>query len=179
MEIEEKEKEIHFAAMEEQRQKIYQNLYEEHHRKEIEIAELFDEKDNSKSRPNQIQSNVIDELAKIDQHGDSTDDEFFEMPLPPIPQSPPRTGKLSIVDNAEVAAVTASVQETPKVNNLPNKFKFPLPLGKKKFDASILPPIPPRPSSISPPTSPKADQHDSEQAVITDFTPKSLLQSDF
>ena len=178
MEIEEKEKEIHFSAMEEQRQKIYQNLYEEHHRKEIEIAELFDEKDNSKSRHNQIQSNVIDELAKIDHQGDSTDDEFFEMPLPSTPQSPPRTGKLSIVDNSEVVALTA-VQETPKVNNVSNKFKFPLPLGKKKFDASTLPPVPPRPSSISPPISPKADQHDSEQAVITGHTPPSLLQSDF
>jgi hypothetical protein len=194
LEIEQNEKEIHFAAMEEQRQKIYQKLYEEHHRKEIEIAELFDEKDTkhneSQSQPNQIQSKVIDGVAECDQHGDSTDDEFFEMPLPPLPESPPKTGKLSIIDNAEAVPVTASVQETPKVDNVLSRFKFPpsptgkapSPPTKKKYHASSLPPVPPRPSSISPPNSPKTEsteRRDSVQPVIIELTPKSLLQSDF
>lgn len=194
LEIEQKEKEIHFTAMEEQRNKIYQKLYEEHHRKEIEIAELFDEKDakhnDSQSQPNQIQSKVIDGVAQFD-HGDSTDDEFFEMPLPPLPQTPPRTGKLSIIDNESVVPVTG-VHETPKIDNISSKFKFPpSPTGKppsppvkiKSPASPVLPPIPPRPSSISPPPSPKieqTDQQDSVQPVIIDITPKSLLlQSDF
>lgn len=194
LEIEQNEREIHFAAMEEQRQKIYQKLYEEHHRKEIEIAESFDEKDaklnDSQSQPNRIQSIVIDGVAQFDQHGDSTDDEFFEMPLPPLPESPPKTGKTSIVDNESAVPSSAMAHETPKIDNGTSRFKFPpsptrkapSPPEKKKFDASTLPPVPPRPSSISPPHSPateQADRRDSVQPVIIEFTPKSLLQSDF
>lgn len=194
LEIDEKEKEIYFAEMEKQRQQIYQKLYEEHHRREIEIAELFDEQDgkrnDSQSRPNQIQSKLIDGVAHIDHQGDSTDDEFFEMPLPPLPQSSPKSGKLSIIDNEEISPSTSIVQETPKVDNITNSFKFPPPPSRKPptppvaktFVASSLPPVLPRPSSISPPTSPKnekPDQRDSAQPVIIDLTPKSLLQSDF
>lgn len=194
--IEEKEKEIYFAELEKQRQKIYQQLYAEHHRKEIEIAELIDERryerlNDPQSQPNQIQSNVIDGVVKIDHHGDSTDEEFFEMPLPPLPPSSPKSGKLSIIDNEEVPFSTSQAQNTPKVSNITSSFKFPpsptrkapsLPI-KTNFSSSSLPPVPPRPSSISPPQSPKTkitDQRDSTQPVTTDdLTPKPLLQSDF
>lgn len=197
IEIDEKEKEIYFEEMEKERQQIYQKLYDEHHRREIEIAELFvDDRDGKfkdlQSPPNQIQSKLIDGVANIDHQGDSTDDEFFEMPLPPLPQcsSSPKSEKLSIIDNEEVSPSTARIQETPKVSNVTASFKFPpsptrkapSPSIKTSFDSSSLPPVPPRPSSISPPNSPKSektDQRDSAQPVIIDLTPKSLLQSDF
>lgn len=178
MDIDEKEKEIHFAELEKQRQQIYQQLYDDHHRKEIEIDEMFNEKNDAKSQSNQIQSNLIDGIAQIDHQGDSTDDEFFEMPLPPLPPSSPKIGNLSIDDNESVLSL--AIQQTPKVINTTRSFKFP-PSPTRKAPSpppSSPPPIPPRPSSASP-TNEATDQRDSALPFIVDVTPKSLLQSDF
>lgn len=204
LEIEAAEKEIYFAELETQRQKIYSKMYDEHHQKEIEIEAYLEERAEKLDAVNPLQSCVTDEVVQIDHRdGDSTDDEFFEMPLPPVPleTSSPRSGQISITDNEELPSVTSSelpvVDETPKVDNVGFRFPpqptrpAPLPplfmpqprpirtapqIIKKPFDpSSPPPPIPPRPSSIPPP----ADERDSMAPVIIDLTPKPPLQSDF
>lgn len=206
LEREAKEKEIYFAELEQQRQKIYSKMYDDQHQKEIEIVKHLAEQEekliDSELQANQIQSKLIDggeKNVQIDHDGDSTDDEFFEMPLPPVPTASPKSGKLSIFDNEGVmpsAPSTSKIQDTPKVDNISSAFTFPpisnhpltIPLQQSqrewRFDPLPLPPVPPRPASLSSPGSPKSkttdnDQRDSTQPVIDDPTPKpSLLQSD-
>lgn len=198
LEIEAAEEEIRFAELEAQRQKIYSKMYDEHHQKEIEIAAHLEKLE--------AENPALTEVVQIDHHGDSTDDEFFEMPLPPVPAvgtSSPTSGQVSITDNEELPSITPStskVEDTPKVDNAGFRFPpqptRPAPLPplhipkpqptraapappKKYFDPTSLPPVPPRPSSASTQTTPPADERDSVPPVIIDLTPKSLLQSDF
>lgn len=188
-EIEAMEQEALLAELEKQRLTIYQQMYDEHHQKEMEFFEEREEKLNDSI---DVQSNVIDAKAKvlhIDQRDDSTDDEFFEMPLPPVPLPSPMSGKLSIIENEDIplsaTPSTLKINETPKVSNNDSSFKYPeqptrpapSPPVKKSFSPP-LPTVPPRPKSLSPPNSPKIDG-DANQPLVVDLTPKSLLQSDY
>lgn len=192
LETEAKEKEMYFAELERERQEIVERMYGDDRRKEIEIVKYLEEREKLDASPNQIQSNVIDvdkKLEQIDHHGDSTDDEFFEMPLPPVPStSSPQSGKLSITDNEKISPSTARIQETPKVDNTINVFNFPPqptrpappPPGIKGLNPLPLPPVPPRPSSASPPISPPCspkpenDPQNSMQPVDAIPKPESL-----
>lgn len=208
LEAEAKEQEIYFAELEQERQKIYSKMYDDQHQKEIEIvkylAEQEEKQSNSPLQANLIQSMLIDGREKpvqIDHHnGDSTDDEFFEMPLPALPTPSPKSSKLSIFDNEGVlpsAPPTSKIQDTPKIDNITSTFTFP-PISNHsaptpstqtprewKFDPLSLPHVPPRPPSLSSPSFSKSrttenDQRDSTQPVIVDLTPRPpLLQSDF
>lgn len=175
------EKEIYFAELEAERQRIVDKMNHENQQKEIEIVKYLDEPAQSSS--NQIQSNAIDGDFKVEQidPGDSTDDEFFERPLPPVPSPPSlKSGQLSIIDNETISSQTSRIiQETPKVENTSSIFNFP-----EAPTRPLLPPFPPRPPSLSPPRTPTTqatdnDQRYSTQPTIIDLTPKPLLQSDF
>lgn len=184
LELEVNEKEIYFAELEEQRQKIYESMYNDQVREEIEIIKNLEKQRDIDGVPqipsNQIPSNVIDDdknIEKID-HGDETDDEFFEMPLPPVPMISPNSGKLSIIDNEGVSpstsflAATTSIQETPKMNNSGNVFIFsqptPTPADNLEDNFSLAP------------HSPKSKTSGYlEHPVIIDCAPKLPLQSDF
>lgn len=170
VEAEAREKEIYFAELEKQRQQIVDKMYHDHQQKEIEIVKYLDEQEEklAQSSTNRIQSNAIDgdfKVEQIDHHGDSTDDEFFEMPLPPVPTTPsPKSGKLSIIENENVSAQTLAIEATPKIENTLNIFNFP--------EAPAVP-LSSQPTTLS-------DQRSSTQPVIIDPTLKpSLLQSDF
>lgn len=161
VEIEAREKEICFAELEKERQRIIDKMYHDHQQKEIEIVKYLGEQEAKLAaqspRPNQIQSNAIDGDFKVEQidHGDSTDDEFFERPLPPIPSPPSlKSGQLSIIDNEKISSQTSRIiQETPKVENTSSIFIFP--------EVPIRPLLP----------------HSPTQPTVAD--PKPLLQSDF
>lgn len=215
-EIAEKEKEIYFAEIENRRQQMYERMQIQHQKREMEISEYLDEalkredmmlQQPSTSSAKQLKVIDVENTENVD-HGDETDDEFFEMPLPPIPPRSPSalSGQTSITDNEAVEAKTpsapstAKIQETPKVDNILPSFDFhpPVPLRKAptrpppfklpifEFDPTKLPPVPPRPPTLSPPATTEADsnlfqveERRSSQPLIVDVRPKTLIESDF
>lgn len=189
-EAETKEKEIYFAELEKERQQIYENMYGEQQRMEIDSVKYLEEHrpeivDTSQFRSNQIPSNVIDDEKRIEKiyQGDEneTDDEFFEMPLPPVPAISPKSGKLSITDNEGISVSpstsipTSTSQETPKANNIDSVFSFPTPANLHDNSSSRA-----HVSSNLPRSSANSETSDNlGHPVIIDFTPKLPLQSDF
>lgn len=179
LELEVKENEIYFAELEKQRQKIYDKMYKDHQTKEIEINEYLRLQEGNPNAlqlfPNQIFVNEIDGLKKAamnDHHDDSTDDEFFEMPLPPIPSSP--TEKCSLDGNENVSPtslLTAKIEETPKVENTSSIFNFSQPFKAAPPTQSDLDssPITPRQSS---------DPMASNESSTASSPQKVMLQSD-
>lgn len=178
-EAEIKEKEIYFAELEERRQKLYEDMYENQHREEIETLKHLEQGKIvgvTQIRSNQIPSNVIDDekmLEKID-HGDETDDEFFELPLPPVPAFFPKNVKLSITDNEGISPTTSFIQETPKVSNNISVFNFSqrTPAENLCDNASSKLPVL-SPQSLSNPKSSGNSEHP------IDYTSKLPLESDF
>lgn len=190
LEIEAKEKRLYFAELEEQRQKILQKMYADQHQRELEIYEYLEqqEKELDKQFPSLHKPNIHPNVTtdginreKID-HGDSTDEELFEMPLPPIPNSPisTKSGQASIIDNEQTPQQNSPLMpmsiETPKLQNVSVRFRFP---PKVNYPAPPPPIIvkandpPSLPATVSP------IQRESTLPFIVEVHSKSLLQSDF
>jgi hypothetical protein len=183
----------YFAEMERHRRKLYERMQAEHRQKEKAILEMLSRHEqpstSSGGGSNHAQFNLID-VANVDavDDGDLTDDEFFEMPLPPIPQSPAASGQISIIDNEEIEAKTPKVQETPKVENVefPRDFQFP----PKPMRAAPPPPlyIPTQPNILRPRSNTASPETTypivmnpnriSTHPTIIDVTPKSMLESE-
>lgn len=201
------EQEIFAAELQRERKRLRQQseslIYDEGRKKECEAVEKY--LDEAMEKINfakvEIQSasgaekgvgigrgdlkaKEIDVIVVSDGGGESTDDELFELPLPPLPATP-----LSQLDNDAISATSSSPHskfqyDTPKiVNQAENQFDFPpeptslpppLPqnvtsdseqktkdvkMRRNKFDLTSLPPLPPRTrksssSSSTSPTSP-------------------------
>lgn len=150
------EKELYFAQIEKQRQTLYEQMHSEHLKREIEINEYLDKALDLESQPQPSTSGQLKMIDELDE-GNGTDDEHFEMPLPPLPSpssfsksSAGVSGQTSIIDNEAVDNKTPSIcsvkleDETPKIeNNSSSLFKFPpVQSTSRQFDPS--PPIPPR-----------------------------------
>lgn len=186
LELEIAEKEIYFAEVEKQRQQIYEKMYRDHAAKEIEINEHLKEREDKLNDlqvwPNQILVNEIDGLTKAAEnvhHDDSTDDEFFEMPLPPIPTSP--NERTSIDENEDISAkisLTAVIHETPKVDNTSSVFLFPSPTRPAPPIPFTLMNPPAKPTSTSIPISPLPGASALTQPASLSNPPKAILQSD-
>lgn len=206
VEIARKEQQNYFAEMERHRWQLYQKMQADHLKRENEIEKyLRDEQEKpSTSKAGNINNrgplNLIDVANNVDSGGDSTDDEFFERPLPPLPvnviaKSPTVSDQTSIIDNEAIVAKTPkmtmtsveNVEETPKVGN-DGHFVYP----PKENRAPPPPPlhIPIEISSNSPSLlirskTPENEtpvimnpQRDSTHPIIIDVTPKSLLESE-
>ncbi|KAL7028071.1 hypothetical protein ACKWTF_005711 [Chironomus riparius] len=111
-------------------------MQKDYARREKEIHEYLDNKLREEERPSTSGlSKKIDVQNILNLDSDEgTDDEFFEMPLPPIPFKSPRSaisGQLSIIDNEAMDIDTPSVKSarftTPKLQNISTSFKFPSP----------------------------------------------------
>lgn len=154
--MEAQEREILFIKGEEERRRIFDKLYrEQDEQKEIEIKEHFEAQEvKSNDFRNQAFFDEMDNDGKAalkDQyHDDSTDDEFFEMPLPPPPNKKTSTDEDEGV--LSIASSSGRMQGTPKVENTPSVFTFPTvtrPETRPHFYTSQLPPDPHRPPSLS------------------------------
>lgn len=156
LEMEAQEREILFIKGEEERRKIFDKLYREQDElKEIEIKDHFEAREvKLNDFRNQAFFDETDNDGKIAvKHGhndDSTDDEFFEMPLPAPPNK-----KTPSDENEDVLSRESSsgkMQGTPKVENTSSVFTFPpvtRPETRPHFYTSQLPPDPHRPPSLS------------------------------
>jgi hypothetical protein len=107
-ELMEKKKQEQFSEIEKERLKIYQKLQKDYAQKEKQIdeyleIELRNEK-NSSPQPSTSMLNKRKIIANQHDNEDETDDEFFEMPLPPIPVKSLAfsTSQISIIDNEAI-----------------------------------------------------------------------------
>lgn len=181
------EQEAFYDELQRERARIQRENLE----KKVEIEKYLDEamKKIDFIPTVEIQSNVMEKgkgekievivVKKGDAEGESTDDEFFEMPLPPTPAVSPcsisqnslKSEKSSIVNNDDISVISPTnpiSYDTPKIDNHQIMFRYPDPPRrrpppppnnskiikdetkiKKKFDLSNLPPVPPRKSSSS------------------------------
>lgn len=156
LEAEAQEKEIYFIRAEEERRKIFEKLYSSDEQKEIEINEHFEAQEVKLNEfRNQTILNEMDKERKtsLSEHhkDDSTDDEFFEMPLP---RSPNEKNSIDENENAcSEASCSAKMQETPKFENTASVFTFPSETGPKTPLPHFFPrkPLqqPPEPQSLS------------------------------
>jgi hypothetical protein len=167
----EQERQLQFAKVEQQRLTLYEKMQADDQKRAKEIDEYLENALKAEDMHATPQLKMIDELD-----GDETDDEFFEMPLPPLPAE-----QTSVIDNETVATASARVQETPKIENA---FVFPrVPLRHRPPPLQINPlppPIPQRSFSASLP-SPSAAAAASaslseQQQPINSIKP---LESDF
>lgn len=136
------------AELERERQRILDKTL----RKENEIAKYLEEeelKSSSKFSGTNEKPNVVD-------HGDSTDDEFFELPLPPIPVV--LSGASSIIENDQYI----ESHPAPSTSNT-NKSKFSWP--------------PVAENTREPPTG-SVFEHQSKEENDKKIQARSLLQSD-
>lgn len=192
----------YFAEMEKHRRMLYEKMQAEHRQKENEILAMLSRHEQPSTSNgggnNYAQFNMIDVVkASVVDDADLTDDEFFEMPLPPLPeqspQSPTASAQTSIVDNEiiEVKNPTVKTEETPKVENVDESNKFNFPLKPKRAppppplhipsQPNFLPPLPPRPNTASPQTTYPIVMNPhriSTHPTIIDVTPKSMLESE-
>lgn len=192
------EKEIFFAELQRERERIRQNqnlTYAEGRMKECEDVEKYLDEAMEKINFAQVEIQTsfemnkkgeiigklerknIDVIVVSDGDGESTDDELFEMPLPPVPPTPTTSDQYSLTNNEEFSPTIRpipSLYDTPKIVNLrENQFQFPpepksppppLPnnvmtnleqptrdveMRKRNLDLTLLPPIPPRPGKSS------------------------------
>lgn len=137
IEIAEKQKLMHFEELDRERQKILDKIQRDRNETEKKINEYLENRLNEEPRPSTSGTyNPRNISAPNIIHIDSdveTDDEFFEMPLPPIPTKSPRsvvsTGQISIIDNEAVGLDSPSSKwtyfETPKIQNKSESFRFP------------------------------------------------------
>ncbi|KAG5681352.1 hypothetical protein PVAND_010796 [Polypedilum vanderplanki] len=189
-----KEKEMQFAKIEQQRLTLYEKMRIEDEKREKEINEylekaLLDE---------DLKATASNELNKDEFDGDETDDEFFEMPLPPLPLTTPDSAQTSIIDNEAIETPLVKIEETPKIEN---SFAFP-PLRQRRiapppplnFQLNSPPPIPPRSFSASLPSpsynatadvllsseqQQQLEESESINPVIIEIKPHKVLESDF
>jgi hypothetical protein len=186
------------AEMERHRWQLYEKMQADHLKREKEITEYLT-KHQAQPSTSSGPLNLIDAANVVDDAdgGDSTDDEFFEMPLPPLPmKSPTVSGQTSIIDNEAVESKTptARIEETPKVGNAEHifstHFKFPpsptrdpppLPLENSThitFRPSLPPPPPPPPprqTSISSSPPPSTITSQSSSLVSETTTPPIII----
>lgn len=177
LEAETKEREVQLARLEDERQKIYETLFAEDDRKEVEtVKSLQEHKEKILDAPHvcsiQIRSDVIDDDRKGEEKldpDDGTDDELFEMPLPPIPQvSSPNEKLSSIIDNEGVSPSMNQVIQT-----FPSIRPFQDEIDVESFPSPVV-----RPAN-SPSTLTKEPETSSELKAENINEAKFLLQSDF
>lgn len=167
-----------FAEMEKHRWQLYQKMQADHLNREDRIEKFLAKQEQPSTSTTMGGSNsaplVLIDVSDAVDSGDSTDDEFFERPLPPLPiTSPTVSEQTSIIDNEAINPKTPSsstnigkIEETPKVGNnehVSTRFKYPSqpnrappppPLQIPSEISNFLPPLPPRPiTNISPPLS--------------------------
>lgn len=137
------EQEVYFTELEKERQRIYEKMYGEQRIEEFEPATKLEQINVFQFASNPISTNKIDhEKQNIkNDHDDETDEEFFEMPLPPVPTVERENESLSITDNEGTLSPTPTIstsifQETPKVNNIRRSFNFS-PLESRRDKAEI------------------------------------------
>ena len=136
------EQEVYFTELEKERQKIYEKLYGVQKPAEFEPAKNLEQINVLHFSSNPISSNKIDhEKENIKNDLDNeTDEEFFEMPLPPVPIVE-ENESLSVTDNEGTFSLTPTIstsilRETPKVNNIRCSFNFS-PLESSRDNAEI------------------------------------------
>ncbi len=178
--------------MERHRRNLYEKMQAEHEKKEEEILEYLNRHEKEQpSTSSGVVGNKSDAkatLIDVVDEGDLTDDEYFEMPLPPLPpdaKSPTESGQISITDNEAVAVKTPieNIEKTtPKIENedsVPTRVAPPPPLFIPS--SFYLPPLPPRPKTKSPespfPVVLNAEKNPSIPTIV-DATPKSMLESE-
>jgi hypothetical protein len=150
LETQSQEQEAHFAELRRERARIQQ---EQQREKEVEVEKYLDEEMEKIDSSNvKVQSIVMEkgkgEIIDVivvnpgvhDDEGELTDDEFFELPLPPTPSRPSsyspivtsaKSEKSSIVNNDEISLASSPSSfnpisyDTPKIDNHQIMFKFP------------------------------------------------------
>lgn len=161
---------LHFEEVEKERQNILDKMQKDYEKREKEIHEYLDNKLRKEERPSTsgLSPKKIDvpNILNLDSD-EGTDDEFFEMPLPPIPSKSPRSavsGQLSIIDNEAIDMDTPSVKSarftTPKLQNISSSFKFPSPPTRyapppplnfeSNYESVLSTPSPQEPDNFSP-----------------------------
>jgi len=144
-------------------------MQKDYEKREKEIHEYLDNKLREEERPSTSGlSKKIDAPKILNLDSDEgTDDEFFEMPLPPVPSKSPRSavsGQLSIIDNEAMNMDSPSVKSarftTPKLQNISSSFKFPSPPKRfapppplnleSNYESVQSTPSPPEPENFSP-----------------------------
>lgn len=127
-----------FAEMEKHRWLLYQKMQADHLKRESKIEKYLEkqEQPSTSSMGGHNRLDLMNVNDAVDSGGDSTDDEFFERPLSPMPiKSPTASDQTSIIDNEAINPKTPSsstsfgkVEETPKVENnehVSTRFKYP------------------------------------------------------
>ena len=199
LEEEAKEKEIYLAELEQQRKRVFELLYKDHQR-EAEIELFLEQQEKAeqlhKIRPTHLSLNVVheaeilykssDNISTKNYNQDSTDDELFELPLPPI-LSTSKNQETFNSDDDNPSNLSFSNSPT-QYRKFPPSFDFPPPpsplssplpdLNSKgiPFDPLFLPsvslPISIQTSSISKELSNNSSFNDTQKA-------KKFMQSDF
>lgn len=200
------EKEIYLAELEQQRKRVFDLLYKDHQR-EAEIELFLEQQEKAeqlhKIRPTHLSLNVVhdadipykssDAISATNYNQDSTDDELFELPLPPIP-STSKTQETFNSDDENPSNLSFSISPKqyrkfpPSLNfppppPLPSSSSSPSPpplpdLFSKgtSFDPFLLPPVPLR---LSTPTSPISKVLSTNSSLNDTQKPKKFMQSDF
>lgn len=198
------EKEIYLAELEQQRKRVFDLLYKDHQR-EAEIELFLEQQEKAeelhKIRPMHLSLKVVHEADKTsdaisatnyDQY--STDDELFELPLPPIP-STSKTKETFNSDDDNPSNLSFSIsprqyRKFPPSLNFPPPPPPPLPSSQSpsppplpdlfskgtSFDPLVLPPVPLR---LSTPTSPISKVLSTNSSFNDTQKPKKFMQSDF
>jgi hypothetical protein len=168
----EQERQLQFAKVEQQRLTLYEKMQADDQKRAKEIDDYLENALKAEDMHAPPQLKMIDELD-----GDETDDEFFEMPLPPLPAE-----QTSVIDNETVATASARVQETPKIENA---FVFPpVPLRHRPPPLQINPLPPPIPqrsfsASLPSPSAVAAAASASLSEQQQPINPIKPLESDF
>jgi hypothetical protein len=187
------ERESLLAQLEEKRKTMYEKIQAEHRQREKEISEYF-ERQEKQFKEEELKASTS-QSKSIEIGGDSTDDEFFEMPLPPLPAS---EEQMSVIDNEAVGRQSSVTKfhGTPKIENVSPLFQYPPPhlsstippqtrmtddSLKMKFDPLSLPPVPPRLQPLSKNVN-KVYLNDGQESGVANADSKDekpLLEHDF
>lgn len=187
LEEEAKEKEIYLAELEQQRIRVFELLHKDHQR-EAEIELFLEQQEKAeelqKIRPSHLSLNIVHEAeipsksSEPNYYHDSTDDELFELPLPPLPI--PSTSKLQETFNSDDDNSSIPSRQFPPSFNFPPP-PSPLPdlISKgTSFNPLLLSSLSP---SLSTPSSPSSISKvlSSNSSFNDTQKPKKFMQSDF
>lgn len=180
LEEEAKEKEIYLAELEQQRKRVFELLHKDH-QKEVEIELFLEQQEKAEQlqniRPTHLSLNIVHEaeipykssnaLCDTNYNQDSTDDELFELPLPPIPN----TTKNQETFNSDDDNPSILPTHFPPSSTLPDLFS-----KETSFDPLLLSSVSPCLSTLS---SPISKVLSSNSSFNDTQKPTKFMQSDF
>lgn len=177
LEEEAEERKIYLAELEQQRIRVFELLHKDHQR-EAEIELFLEQQEKAeqlqKIRPSHLSLNIVHEAeipvksSEANYYHDSTDDELFELPLPPLPI--PSTSKNQETFNSDDDDNPSILPRHPPSFNFPPP-PSPLPDLISK-GTSFIP-------SLSTPSSPITVVLSSNSSFNDTQKPKKFMQSDF